>query len=181
MYLLKSRLHLLIFFLLIIFVSCSQEGKKEETSTNNSSKESVSENSPVQNQSLYEVYLTTTDIEKISGITGVKLIPRNPKIGAGGDLNFAAGDDKMIVMVQIVSKNNYEGYKKYFFKSDITGLGERAMKGATIPNFPENVVAFTKGDKCIALTVFVNKKDFRKNMLSIEQTTELAKIIDSRM
>lgn len=168
-------------FVIFLFVSCNKDVKKKNTETSSPSKESVSKNIPVQTPSSYEKYLTAADVEGISGLKGVKSIPRNPQIGAGGDLNFSTADDKLIVMVQIVDQNNYEGYKKYFFKSAIDGLGDQAMKGATLQNRPENLVAFTKGNKCVALTVFVNKDDFSKNMLSIEQTSELAKTIASRM
>lgn len=129
----------------------------------------------------YESYLTAADLEKVSALNGVKLIDKDPKKGAGGDLNFATKDDKMILMVQVVDKTQYTGYKKYFFKAEVKGLGDQAMQGATLANNPPNLVAFTKGNSCIALTVFTNANDMSKNMLTIEQTKELAKIIASRM
>ncbi len=126
-------------------------------------------------------YLNTSDIEKVAHIKGVKLIPKNPLKGAGGDLNFATNEGKLILMVQIVNKSNYEGYKKYFFKSDIKDLGIQAMEGGTLPDRENNLVVFTKGDKCIALTVFADLNDTNKNMLSVEQTIKLAKIIANRI
>ena len=44
-------------------------------------------------------YLTVQDVEKITGLQGVKLVPRDPSKGAGGDLNFANKDGKLILMV----------------------------------------------------------------------------------
>ena len=45
-------------------------------------------------------YLTVQDVEKITGLHGVKLVPADPSKGAGGDLNFANKDGKLILMVQ---------------------------------------------------------------------------------
>lgn len=123
--------------------------------------------------------LTAADVTKVSGFTA-KLTPKNPNIGAGGDLNFATADNKLIVMVQVVSKSYYAGYKT-FFKAAIKGLGDEAMQGATMPGYPNNQVAFVKGTQCVALTVFGDPNKLGKNMLTIEQTIELAKIIASRM
>lgn len=130
----------------------------------------------------YDSYLKAGDIEKTAGLKGVKSIERNPSIGAGGDLNFATADGKLIVMIQVVSKSQYAGYKQYFFKSDIKGVGEQAMEGTTIPGMPANLVAFTKGVECVALTAFGDQaSDGKKNMLTIDQMKDLAKTIASRM
>ena len=130
----------------------------------------------------YDGYLKASDIEKTAGLKGVKSIERNPSIGAGGDLNFATADGKLIVMIQVVSKSQYAGYKQYFFKSDIKGVGEQAMEGTTIPGMPPNLVAFTKGVECVALTAFGDQaSDGKKNMLTIDQMKALAKTIASRM
>ncbi|MGB8319518.1 MAG: hypothetical protein WCE54_15395 [Ignavibacteriaceae bacterium] len=172
---------LFVIILIFSFVSCNQDVKKEDNTRSTSPKEQVSRNVSSNTQTSYNNYLTASDIEKITGIKAVKLIPKNPKIGAGGDLNFSTNDDKLIVMVQLVNQNNYPSYKKYFFKADINGLGDQAMKGATIQNRAENLVAFTKGNRCVALTVFANTEHITQNMLTIEQTTELANVIASRM
>lgn len=166
------------FLFSMLLISCGGEVKEDKTTAG------VRENETPAATKSYNDYLTAADIEKVSGLTGVELIPRNPKIGAGGTLNFATtnGDTNLIVMVQVVSKSYYEGYKEVCKEnSGIKGLGDQAMRGATISNYPENLVAFTKGNTCIALTVFGNMKDIGKNMLTIEQTTELAKIIASRL
>lgn len=126
--------------------------------------------------------LTAADIVKVTGLAGAKLTPKNPSIGAGGDLNFATADNKLIVMVQVVNKRDYEGFKKYDVKvTAIKGLGDQAMQGATSTYTPPNQVVFTKGNTCVALMVFGDSKNIGKNMLTIEQTIELAKIIVSRM
>ena len=130
----------------------------------------------------YDSYLKASDIEKATGMKGVKFVERMAKKGAGGDLNFATAEGKLIVMVQVVDKNNYGGYKQLCFKSDIKGIGDQAMEGATISGAPSNLLAFTKGTQCVALTAFADPFNFgKKNMLTIAQLTDLAKTIASRM
>lgn len=57
----------------------------------------------------------------------------------------------------------------------------KQCKELSLPNYPENLVPFTKWNKCVALTSFINMNDMSKNMLTVEQITGLAKIIESRM
>jgi hypothetical protein len=164
------------FLFSVLLISCGGEVKKDKST------DGIAKNETAVEPKSYNDYLTAADIEKVSGITGVKLVPKDPSTGAGGNLNFAAADDNLIVMVQIVSKSYYEGFKEVCKEnSEIKGLGDQAISGATFPGYPENMVAFTKGNTCIALVVFGNMKEIGKNMLTIEQTSELAKIISSRL
>jgi hypothetical protein len=164
------------FMFSLLLISCSGAVKEDKSTA-----DIIQAETPVATKS-YNDYLTATDIEKVAGMTGVKLIQKDPARGAGGHLNFAASDDNLIVMIQFVDKSHYEGYKMVCKENTgIKGLGDQAMMGATIPGYPENMVAFTKGNNCIALTVFGNMKETGTNMLTIEQTTELAKVIASRM
>ena len=165
---------LLFSFLLL---SCGEQEKKvvKPTEDNQSQVKASTQNNPI------DKLLTEDDVAKVSGIAGVKFVERNPKIGAGGDLNFSTEENKLIVMVQVVDKSQYEGFKKYYFKSDIKDLGEEAMTGATMKGMPDNNVTFRKGTKCVALTSFVNMNNMKSNMLSPEQLISLAKIIESRI
>jgi len=130
----------------------------------------------------FDNYLKTSDLEKATGLKGVKSIAKGSAAGAGGDLNFTTADGTLIVMIQVVGKSNYAGYKKMFFKADMKGLGDQAMEGATVPKQPSNLVAFTKGTECVALMAFGDAASGgSKFMLTIAQLTELAKIIASRM
>jgi hypothetical protein len=166
-------LNVVAFLFSMLSFSCSGRVKEDKT-TSDISQPAVTLS--------YNDYLSAKDIEKVAGITGVKLIQKDGTKGAGGHLNFAASDDNLIVMIQFVHISQYEGYKLVCKEiSEIKGLGDQAMKGSTIISYPENVVVFTKGNTCIALMVYGNLNDLGKNMLTIEQTTELAKIIASRI
>src|SRR5208337_3539163 len=78
-------------------------------------------------------YLTVQDVEKITGLHGVKLVPPDPSKGAGGDLNFANKDGKLILMVQRMLNSDmlYSQTKKMkeAFKEDIQGVGDAAFIG----------------------------------------------------
>jgi hypothetical protein len=130
----------------------------------------------------FDNYLKSSDLEKATGLKGVKSIAKGTAAGAGGDLNFTTADGTLIVMIQVVGKSNYAGYKQMFFKADIKGVGEQAMEGATVPKQPSNLVAFTKGAECVALMAFADAASGgKKNMLTIAQLTGLAKTMASRM
>jgi hypothetical protein len=78
-------------------------------------------------------YLTVQDVEKITGLTGIKIVPPDASKGAGGDLNFADKDGKLIVMVQrmLTSDALYSANKKMAssVQADIQGVGDAAFTG----------------------------------------------------
>jgi hypothetical protein len=127
-----------------------------------------------------EKYLTGTDIDKVTGMKGVKLIPRMSVAGAGGDLNFADASGELILMVQITDAKNYDGFKKKYAKGAVSGVGDQAFQGAILPGMPDNVLAFTKGSRCFVLTAF---GDFVKNKvyLKIDQLAALGKLMAARL
>lgn len=80
-------------------------------------------------QSPNEKYLTGADIEKITGIKGVKLIPRLSVAGAGGDLNFVDGTGELILMVQVTDAKNFDAFQKKYSKGTVAGVGDQAVQG----------------------------------------------------
>ena len=132
----------------------------------------------------YDKYLTGADIEKISGMSGIKEVPRDPSKGAGGDLNFAGSDDKLVVMAGFQSADYYANYKKQkgYFKSDVKGVGEEAFSGPASLG-PEYMLVFRKGSHCITLTSFFNigGPASKPLVLTQEQLVELGKIVAERL
>ncbi len=61
-----------------------------------------------------EKYLTGADIEKVTGMKGVKLIPAGSVAGAGGDLNFADASGELILMIQFTDAKTYAGFKSKY-------------------------------------------------------------------
>ncbi len=127
-----------------------------------------------------EKYLTGADIDKVAGIKGAKLVPRGSAAGASGDLNFADASGELILMVQFTDAKNYESFKNKFPKGAVNGVGDRAVEGANVPGMPPNLLVFTKGTHCVALTAF---GDFAKMKLylTIDQLAALGKLIASRL
>jgi hypothetical protein len=131
-------------------------------------------------QSPYEKYLTGADIEKASGMKGVRLIPRGSAAGAGGDLNFADGSGELVLMVQFADAKSFAGVKAKYAKGAVSGVGDQAIQGGSMPGMADNLFAFTKGARCVVLTAFgdfVNKRVY----LTVDQLMSLGKVIASRL
>lgn len=79
----------------------------------------------------YDKYLTVADIQKVTGLTGIKQVPRDPKKGAGGHLNFADGKGNMILLASFLTSEEFDFYKSEegLVKEKIPGLGDEAFSG----------------------------------------------------
>lgn len=129
-----------------------------------------------------EELLTANDVEKISGVQGIKSIPRNPVIGAGGDLNFAMEDNTLLLTVAIQDSSMYKQWKSEdgFFHASVSGIGDEAFDGPSVGE-DRYFLIFRKGKKAISLSSFFNMQADGKPFLRQEQLRELAKIIISRL
>jgi hypothetical protein len=129
-----------------------------------------------------EELLIADDVEQVAGLQGIKLIPRNPVIGAGGDLNFALQDNTMILTVAVQDSSMYERWKgeEGFFHAAVTGIGDEAFNG---PSFGEYryVLIFRKGKTAVSLSSFINMKAGGEPYLNQEELQALAKIMISRI
>lgn len=122
--------------------------------------------------------LTAADVEKVAGVSGVALVPRNPAKGAGGDLNFAGADGKLVVMVRVYEKGGYEKLKKMYFAADVPGVGDEAF--AAPPHVPQPYVLYLrKGAKAASVTTYLTRDGRPK--LSVAQLSELGRTVASRM
>jgi hypothetical protein len=165
---------------LVFCVSCAKKESAEQATPAVEGSQALDQS--VDTGNAYASYLTAPDVERVSGRVGIKYIDRDPTVGAGGDLNFATRDDQTALMVQIVDKSYYAGFKESYFKSAQAGIGDEAFVGALVTGSPPNLVVFLKGDKCVALTAFGDlNADTPTNLLTTDQLIALAKIIDSRM
>ena len=131
-------------------------------------------------QSPYEKYLTGADIEKATGMKGIKRIPRGSAAGAGGDLNFTDASGEPILMIQFADVISFTAFKSKYAKGAVSGVGDQAIQGGSMPGMADNLLAFTKGMHCVVLTAFgdfINKKVY----LTVDQLTALGKLIASRL
>ena len=134
------------------------------------------------NSAASEDLLTTDDLEKVMGIHDLKLVPKSPQRGAGGDLNFALEDDTLVLMAIIQDSSIYEQWKgeEGFFHAAVVGIGDEAFEG---PGFGEfrYILVFRKGNKGVCLSSFFNMEAGGDPFLSQEQLRELAKVVVSRL
>jgi hypothetical protein len=125
-------------------------------------------------------YLTVQDVEKITGLQGVKLVPRDPSKGAGGDLNFANKDGKLILMINrnLSSDMLYSQTKnmKGAVKEDIQRVGDAAFTGPA-GNYPY-FVSFKKGKGSGTVSTFLG---FTGTLLLLDQVKKVAQQIASGM
>jgi len=129
-----------------------------------------------------EKLLTVKDVEKVTGRTGVKLIPKNPVKGAGGDLNFALADDTILVIAAVQDAEMYETWKKQegFFHAAVSGIGDEAFEGPSIGK-SHYIFIFKKGKTAVSLSSFFDMNSGGDPYLNQEQLRKLAKIMISRL
>lgn len=123
--------------------------------------------------------LTAGDVEKVGALTGVHKVAKNSSPDAGGELNFAGKDGKLVAIV-MVSPSMYDFWKKRYGKSAeaVPGLGEEAFKSKKTAS-TQYVVFRKKGTG-----VWVQSMGWRADgspTLTTAQLTELAKLAASRL
>ncbi len=126
--------------------------------------------------------LTAQDIEEVTGIQEIKSVPKNPQMGAGGDLNFAQQDGTIILIAMIQDSSMYDIWKNQegYFHASVPDLGDEAFEG---PGFGEHryILFFRKGKKAFSLSSFFNMGAGGVPYLSQDQLRQLANIIISRL
>jgi hypothetical protein len=137
---------------------------------------------PVFGSGQFDNILTTADVEKATGLSGVKQVPREPlNKFKNGDLNFVQSDGTPILMIQIRPDFVYETMKSDsgYFKAALPGIGEEAF---TSPAFdPQFSINMHKGHYVTVVTTHVDPKDKTKTVLKMDQLIAIAKIVASRM
>lgn len=128
--------------------------------------------------------LTVPDVEKVTGIMGLRLVPPDPSKGAGGDLNFARADGTLIVLITGMPGDKYAEAKSFkdAFRANVSGLGDQAFEGpsAVIKSEPYTLT-FRKGDRAFAMASFFDLKNGAKPFLTQTQLRKLARIVLSRL
>jgi hypothetical protein len=130
----------------------------------------------------YEKLLKANDVEKVLGIQKIQLVPKNPQIGAGGDLNFALEDKTLILMVSVQKASLYNEWKNQegFFHAEVSDIGDEAFEGPSFGNY-RYILIFRKGKKAISLSSFFNMKAGGEPFISQEKLREIAKTVISRL
>ena len=124
--------------------------------------------------------LAVADVEKITGLSGIQAVAKDPAKGAGGELNFANADKKLIAMVMIQDASMFDFWKKQYGKDGVPAeaLGAEAFR--TKPGSAISYIAFRKSNKAIWIQSMGWDKTGKPN-LSEAQLADLAKLAVSRM
>jgi len=130
----------------------------------------------------FEELLHVSDVEQVTGLQGLQLIPRDPQIGAGGDLNFALADKDLILIVAVRDSSMYQEWKNVegHFYASVPDIGDEAFEGPSYSEFRYHLI-FRKGNKAVLLSTFMNLKAEAEPFLNMEQLCQIAKIIISRL
>ena len=132
---------------------------------------------------VYDAYLTVSDVERVTGLTGVKKIQFNPLRFLGSDLNFVTSDGIKILSVEFSNVCHYNTYKVFVPKNIkvlLQDIGEEAFAGPDIENQTPYLLVFRQGDYAVSLTA-ATTGDSRKNMLTLDQLVVIGKIISARL
>ena len=124
--------------------------------------------------------LTAAEVEKISGLSGVHTVPKNQATGAGGELNFAGADNKLVLMVMVQPQSTFEFWKKqYGAKGEPVGkLGTEAFRSK--PGEFISYVVFLKGGTGVWVQSMGWKKGGGANFTA-QQLEELARLAEPRL
>ncbi|HMD86701.1 MAG TPA: hypothetical protein VKO18_18590 [Terriglobia bacterium] len=131
----------------------------------------------------YAKLLTAADVSKVTGLSGVVLVSRDPHKGAGGDLNFALPSGKMILLVTFLDTKSYNQSKTMqgVYGGEITGVGDQAFIGKVMGM--ESILYFLKSARGAALSSFIDTDHGwpGKPYVSQTQLRQLATLMLSRM
>jgi hypothetical protein len=130
----------------------------------------------------FDHIITAPDVEKITGLTGIKQVPRETMNKfKNGDLNFVASSGQPILMIEFRPAFVFDAMKSDsgYYKTPVPDVGEEAF---TSPAFdPQFSVNFRKGNYVAVVTTHIDAREKNRTMLTMEHLVSLAKLIASRM
>jgi len=143
-------------------------------------------------QGPYDKLLTIADVEKVTGLSGVKTVPNGSQTGAGGMLNFVNASGKLVLAVNFGDALLYRkardtkeleiGGKKYpniLFAHDVPGVGDEAF--ASPPGPEQYAIYARKGNHGLTVnTFFPGAGEHVKPILTEAQLKAIAQLIFSR-
>ncbi|MDO8963180.1 MAG: hypothetical protein Q7W30_01675 [Coriobacteriia bacterium] len=132
----------------------------------------------------YAALLTPADVETVSGFTGLKTVPYDPSIGAGGKVNIAEADGQLVAMLLVHGPEFYKIWKgdgQTFLRDYTPTVGDESFIGpAASVTTDSYIFGFRKGSYSVVVDTFFRAKGVRK-VLSVDQLAELARIVASRL
>jgi len=125
----------------------------------------------------YDKLLSIKDVEKTSGLTGLRKVAKGEAAGAGGILNFTTDKNKMVLMLNVYNGDWYKRFKNQpgYFKANVKGVGDAAFTG--MADGPQRSLFIKKGNTCIGLTVFDNYDKMTGPYMTVDQLINIGKLV----
>jgi hypothetical protein len=120
--------------------------------------------------------LTIADVEKASGITGVRLVKQGSSTDAVGRLNFASADGTLIAVMGVGDAVAFDqSMQGMYFSKLATGTGDMCFVGPSAKVSPTlTIFAAAKGDHAIIMKTFLKAKGTTATWVSIDKLQTLA-------
>lgn len=143
-----------------------------------------SQGEPTATTTIAEDLLTPADVEQVSGLAGLVVVPYDPSIGAGGDINIADPGGQLVAMLVDEGPETWDAWLTDGFTVGETyspPVGDESFIGPN-PDVSATpyIFGFRKGDRAIVLdTYFASGSS--NTVLTIDQLRQLAEIVESRL
>jgi hypothetical protein len=125
--------------------------------------------------------LSIADAEKVTGIKGLKIVPKDPSKQMIGDVNFVKPDGKRILsfVFETVDLKAYAQAKqsssfKSAYSGPVKGIGDEAYEGP--PKMTPFILTVRKGTHMVTISTNLNYETM-KPLLTQEQLKKIAAII----
>lgn len=142
------------------------------------------ETTPAGSEPATSELLTPADVERVSGLTGLRVVPYDPAIGAGGDINIADASGQLVAMLV---DEGPETWDAWLTDGSTVGepvtppVGDESFIGPNPDVSPTPYIfGFRKGDRAVVIDTFFVPAQGR-TVLTIDQLRELAAIVESRL
>ncbi|MGD0589590.1 MAG: hypothetical protein ABSA44_02170 [Bacteroidota bacterium] len=126
--------------------------------------------------------LSIADVEKVTGIQGLKMVPKDPSKHMIGDLNFVKPDGKRLLSIvfEIVDLKAFAQTKqsssfKSLYSGPVKGIGDEAFDGP--PKMTPYYLSVRKGTHWITISTSLDVSKGMKPILTQEQLKKITEII----
>jgi hypothetical protein len=119
--------------------------------------------------------LTVADVEKVTGLTGLKLVEAGSSSDAVGRLNFATSDGVLVATMNIGDGTAFDQSMQGMYFSELaTGTGSMCFVGPSKQVSPVlTIFAAAKGDHAVIMKTFLKKKGGTETWISISDLQTL--------
>lgn len=127
--------------------------------------------------------LTPGDVEAVSDLRGLEVVPYDPAVGAGGNVNIADASGQLVAMLVVEGPETWAAWVTDGFTVSTPidpPVGDESFMGPNPDVSPVvYIFGFRKGDVAIVIDTFFDANG--ETILSVEQLRELAEIVEGRL